>query len=340
MLILGIETSCDETAAAVVENGKRVLSNVVSSQVPLHAKYGGIVPEIASRAHIENIMPVLHEALSSSGRALDEMDAVAVTVGPGLIGALLVGVSTAKALAYSAGVPLVGVNHIEGHLSAIFLESDEVKMPFVLLVVSGGHTHLYLIKDYCDYEKLGQTRDDAAGEAYDKVSKLLGLGYPGGPVIDRLAREEGDPAAVKFPRVFLEGGTSDFSFSGLKTAVLNYVRGLKQERLSDRQVADVCASFQAAVVDVLVRKTVDAAVKTGVENIVVAGGVASNGALRENLRKAAEAAGKRLFIPSPALCTDNAAMVAAAGYHLFKAGKVAALDLNPQANLPLEKMHI
>ena len=339
MLILGIETSCDETAAAVVENGKRVLSNVVSSQVPLHAKYGGIVPEIASRAHIENIMPIINEALSSSGRRLDEMDAIAVTVGPGLIGALLVGVSTAKALAYSAGVPLVGVNHIEGHLSAIFLESDEVRMPFVLLVVSGGHTHLYLIRDCCDYEKLGQTRDDAAGEAYDKVSKLLGLGYPGGPVIDRLAKE-GDPAAVRFPRIFLEGGTSDFSFSGLKTAVLNYVRGLKQERLSDRQVADICASFQAAVVDVLVRKTVDAAVKTRVENIVIAGGVASNGALREDLRKAAEAAGKRVFVPSPALCTDNAAMVAAAGYHLFKAGKTAALDLNPQANLPMDKMHI
>lgn len=335
MLILGIETSCDETAASVVEDGRKILSNVVSSQVELHAKYGGIVPEIASRAHIENIMPVVHEALTSSGKGLRDMGAVAVTAGPGLIGALLVGVSAAKALSYSAGIPLIGVNHIEGHLSAIFLEDNEVTMPFVLLVVSGGHTHLYLVRGCCDYVKLGQTRDDAAGEAYDKVAKLLGLGYPGGPVIDRLSRE-GDPKAIKFPRSYLEEGTFDFSFSGLKTAVLTAVRGLGTDKLTEGKIADICASFQAAVVDVLVRKTVDAAAANGVADIVIAGGVASNRALREGLAKAAEAAGRRVFIPSPGLCTDNAAMVAAAGYNLFKAGKTSGLDLNPQANLPLE----
>jgi N6-L-threonylcarbamoyladenine synthase len=356
LLILGIETSCDDTAAAVVEDGKIIRGSVVSSQVELHAKYGGIVPEVASRAHIENILPAIHEALESAGMTLADIDAVAVTVGPGLIGALLVGVSAAKALAYTINVPLIGVNHIEGHLSAIFLESDEVSMPFVLLVVSGGHSHLYLVRDYCVYEKLGQTRDDAAGEAYDKVAKLLGLGYPGGPVIDSLARKaNGD--TLRFPRTYLEPGSLDFSFSGLKTAVLNYVRGLGvappppspppqvgrgvgMVRLPEDMIIKICASFQAAVVDVLVKKTVLAARQTGVENIVVAGGVASNSALRAGLARAAETEGKRVFIPSPLLCTDNAAMVAAAGYHLFKAGKLAGLDLNPQANLPLERMHI
>ncbi|HLB25335.1 MAG TPA: tRNA (adenosine(37)-N6)-threonylcarbamoyltransferase complex transferase subunit TsaD [Nitrospirota bacterium] len=349
MLILGIETSCDETAAAVVEDGKKILSNVVSSQVELHAKYGGIVPELASRAHIENIMPVVHEALEASGKKLGELDGVAVTVGPGLIGALLVGVSAAKALAYSAGIPLAGVNHIEGHLSAIFLESDEVYMPFVLLVVSGGHTHLYLVRGWCEYEKLGQTRDDAAGEAYDKVAKLLKLGYPGGPIIDRLSREAsekdmasglGRAGAIKFPRTYLEPGSFDFSFSGLKTAVMNHVKGLGPAGPTREQVAEICSSFQEAVVDVLVKKTVGAAKATGVDGIVVAGGVASNGALRSALKEAADAAGKKLLIPSPALCTDNAAMVAAAGYHLLRLGRTAGLDLNPQANLPLEKMRV
>jgi len=337
MLVLGIETSCDETAAAVVEDGRKILSNVVSTQVELHAKYGGIVPEVASRAHIENIMPVIHEALAGSGRNLLDMDSIAVTMGPGLIGALLVGVSAAKALSYASGVPLVGVNHIEGHLSSIFLESDEIELPFVLLVVSGGHTHLYNVRSYGSYEKLGQTRDDAAGEAYDKVSKLLGLGYPGGPVIDRLAKA-GDPGAIKFPRTYLDNGSLDFSFSGLKTAVLNHVRGLKTDAIPARQCADICASFQAAVVDVLVKKTVDAARKTGIKNIVVAGGVASNSALREAMIKAAEAEGRRVFIPSPGLCSDNAAMVAAAGFFLHGMGRVSGLDMNPQANLPLERM--
>ncbi|MBI5696084.1 MAG: tRNA (adenosine(37)-N6)-threonylcarbamoyltransferase complex transferase subunit TsaD [Nitrospirae bacterium] len=338
LLILGIETSCDETAAAVVEDGRRILSNVISSQVELHAQYGGIVPELASRAHIENIMPVIDEALVKSGKRLNELDAVAVTAGPGLIGALLVGVSAAKALAYTAGLPLVGVNHIEGHLSAIFLERDDVEMQFVLLVVSGGHTHIYLVRGCCDYEKLGQTRDDAAGEAYDKVAKLMGLGYPGGPVIDRLA-SAGDPKKVKFPRSRLEPGSLDFSFSGLKTAVLNHVRAYKGVPIPEADVADICASFQAAVVEVLVEKTVQAAVATGARDIVIAGGVAANRALRDGLTAAAGKAGKRALIPSPILCTDNAAMIAAAGYRLFMAGKVSGLDLNPQANLPMERMH-
>ena len=337
MLVLGIETSCDETAAAVVEDGRKILSNVVSTQVELHAKYGGIVPEVASRAHIENIMPVIHEALEGSRKGLKDMDSIAVTMGPGLIGALLVGVSAAKALSYASGVPLVGVNHIEGHLSSIFLESDEIELPFILMVVSGGHTHLYNVKSYCGYEKLGQTRDDAAGEAYDKVAKLLGLGYPGGPVIDMLAKA-GDPSAIKFPRTYLDNGSLDFSFSGLKTAVMNHVRGLKTDDIPAKQVADICASFQAAVVDVLVKKTVDAARKTGINRIVVAGGVASNSALRESMTAAAEAEGRRIFIPSPGLCSDNAAMVAAAGFYLHGMGRTSGLDMNPQANLPLERM--
>ena len=336
MLILGIETSCDETAAAVVEDGRRILSNVVSSQVDIHARFGGIVPELASRAHILNIMPVIDEALGSSGKKLAEMDAVAVTYGPGLIGALLVGVSAAKAIAYSEGLPFIGVNHIEGHLSAIFLESEEVSYPFILLVVSGGHTHIYHVRGCCDYEKLGQTRDDAAGEAYDKVAKLLGLGYPGGPVIDSLSTK-GDASKIKFPRSYLEAGTLDFSFSGLKTAVMTHVRGLKTEVLPEQEIADICASFQASVVDVLVKKTVEAAVVSGVQNIVLAGGVAANGGLRDGMKKAADSAGRRLFLPSPGLCTDNAAMVAAAGFNLLMAGRKSGLDLNPQANLPLEK---
>jgi N6-L-threonylcarbamoyladenine synthase len=337
MLILGIETSCDETAAAVVEDGRKIISNVVSSQIDIHAKFGGIVPELASRAHIENIMPVVDEALRESGKKLSELDGIAVTAGPGLIGALLVGVSAAKALAFSSGLPLVGVNHIEGHLSAIFLEAQDIEFPFVLLVVSGGHTHLYLVRGYCMYEKLGQTKDDAAGEAYDKVAKLLGLGYPGGPVVDRLAKE-GDPAAVKLPRAFMGADSLDFSFSGIKTAVLNHVRSDK-DGLTDARIKDICASFQAAVVDVLVGKTIQAALKNGARGIVIAGGVAANRELRARLKAAGDENGIRVFLPSPGLCTDNAAMVAAAGYHLFRLGKSSGLDLNPQANLPLEKMH-
>jgi len=336
MLVLGIETSCDETAAAVVRDGYDVLSNVVSSQVGVHASFGGIVPELASRAHTVNIIPVIDEALRTSGKGLHEVDAVAVTMGPGLIGALLVGVSAAKALAYSAGKPLIGVNHIEGHLSAIFLEDEKVEFPFVLLIVSGGHTHLYLVRDCCAYEKLGQTRDDAAGEAYDKVAKLLGLGYPGGPIIDGLARQ-GDPSGFKFPRAKLGKQSLDFSFSGLKTAVMLRVKELGgPENLDETAMKDLCASFQEAVVDVLVEKTVHASRKAGVGRIVVGGGVAANGALREGLANACGNEGISLHLSSPSYCTDNAAMIAAAGYRLFRAGRTSGLDLNPRPNLPLE----
>jgi len=337
LLILGIETSCDETAAAVVEDGTRILSNVISSQVDVHARFGGIVPELASREHIRNILPVVHEALVSSGSTLGGMDAVAVTCGPGLIGALLVGVSAAKSLAYSAGIPVVGVNHIEAHMSAVFLEHPDASYPFVLLVVSGGHTHLYLVNSCCDYSKLGQTRDDAAGEAYDKVAKLLGLGYPGGPLIDRLAAG-GDPEAVKLPRALLEPGSLDFSFSGLKTAVMYHVKSLGGAP-DGSALSDICASFQRAVVDVLVAKTMIAVETTGVNAVVVAGGVASNSALREGLTAVSRERGVRLYLTSPELCTDNAAMVAAAGYRLISSGRTSGLDLNPTANLPLEKMH-
>ncbi|MGC2423269.1 MAG: tRNA (adenosine(37)-N6)-threonylcarbamoyltransferase complex transferase subunit TsaD [Nitrospirota bacterium] len=340
MYILGIETSCDETAAAVVEDGSVILSNVVSTQIELHRKWGGIVPEIASRAHIENIMPVLHECLQNSGRKLSDMDAIAVTVGPGLIGALLVGVSAAKALAYSAKLPLVAVNHIEGHLGAALLGAHDIKLPLVMLVVSGGHTHLYYVRGFRDYEKLGQTRDDAAGEAYDKVAKLMGLPYPGGPVIDKIASEASmaGGAPIKFPRAYLEAGSLDFSFSGLKTAVLNFVRGQKETELSDELRARICKEFQNAVVDVLVKKSVQAVKNKNAGTLVVTGGVASNSALRSALTIASGENNFRLVVPGPDLCTDNAAMVAAAGYHLFRMGATAGLDLNPQANLPLEKM--
>ena len=339
MYILGIETSCDETAAAVVEDGSVVLSNVISSQVDLHRKWGGIVPEIASRAHMENIMPVLHEALSASGKRLSDIGAIAVTIGPGLIGALLVGVSAAKAMAYSAHIPLVGVNHIEGHMGAALLESPDMQMPFVMLVVSGGHTHLYYVRGFRDYEKLGQTRDDAAGEAYDKVAKLMGLPYPGGPVIDRIAGEYAPRASVnggpKFPRAYLEAGSLDFSFSGLKTAVLNYVRG---RDMSDETIGLVCREFQDAAVEVLVKKSVQAVKNKNAGTLVAAGGGASNSALRSALLSASRENGFRLVIPRPEFCTDNAAMVAASGYRLFKLGAASGLDLNPQANLPMEKM--
>jgi tRNA N6-adenosine threonylcarbamoyltransferase len=351
MYILGIETSCDETAAAVVEDGSVILSNVVSTQIELHRKWGGIVPEIASRAHIENIMPVLHEALENSGKRLSDMSAIAVTMGPGLIGALLVGVSAAKALAYSAKLPLVAVNHIEGHLGAALLGAHDIKLPLVMLVVSGGHTHLYYVRGFRDYEKLGQTRDDAAGEAYDKVAKLLGLSYPGGPVIDKIASEASlsaggrgaQCAAARFPRAYLEAGSLDFSFSGLKTAVLNFVRGggrppSDKTVLPDELIAQICREFQNAVVEVLVKKSVQAVKNKNAGTLVVTGGVASNSALRAALTSAAQENNFRLVIPGAELCTDNAAMVAAAGYHLFKMGATAGLDLNPQANLPLEKM--
>jgi N6-L-threonylcarbamoyladenine synthase len=339
MIVLGIDTSCDDTSASVVEDGKKILSNVVSNQSEIHAKYGGIVPELASRRHIEMIQPVVDEALRAAGAQLSDISAVAVCHGPGLIGSLLIGCSFAKALCYSRGIPLVAVNHLEGHILSVFLETPSPKFPFLSLVVSGGHTSLYLARDYGLYSELGRTRDDAAGEAYDKVSKLLGLGYPGGPIIDKLARQ-GDPRTIDFPRAYLPE-TLDFSFSGMKTAVLNFLRSCAAGRDTRLDAGDVklveniSASFQAAVIDVLVRKTEWAIRKKRVDNVTLSGGVAANSALRERIKKMAEERGVEVFVPPPALCTDNAAMIAVAGYHRFLKGEIAGLDLNPKAYLPL-----
>ncbi len=332
-LILGIETSCDETAAAVVEGGTRVRSNVVSSQVDLHAKYGGVVPEIASRRHLELILPIIKEAIDGAGIGLDDLDAVAVTQGPGLVGALLVGVATGKALAYARGIPLIGVNHLEGHIYANFLSGEPPEFPLVCLVVSGGHTDLLYIEDHGRVEVLGRTRDDAAGEAFDKVARTLGLGYPGGPQVDALA-QKGDPAALAFPRAYLEEGSLDFSFSGLKTAVLVY---LEKEKEADHPVnrADVAASFQNAVVDVLVDKTLAAAQRKAAKRIILAGGVAANTRLRSELALRARNLGLQVSFPPPALCTDNAAMIASAGYFTWLRRGASPLNLNAVPNLEL-----
>ncbi|MEJ2696698.1 MAG: tRNA (adenosine(37)-N6)-threonylcarbamoyltransferase complex transferase subunit TsaD [Candidatus Sulfobium sp.] len=337
MLIIGIDTSCDDTSAAVVEDGRRIISNVISSQSDIHSKYGGIVPELASRRHIEMIIPVVDEALKKAGITLNEVSAVAVCHGPGLIGSLLVGCSFAKAACFARGKPLVAVNHLEGHILSPCLEKEAPEFPFLSLIVSGGHTSLYIAKGYGEYIELGRTRDDAAGEAYDKVSKLLGLGYPGGPIIDGLARE-GDPKAIDFPRAYLPE-TFDFSFSGLKTAVLNFLRSAQKNSggsaLPSRLVNDLAASFQAAVVDVLVRKTEWAIKKKWIRRIAISGGVAANSGLRKRMKEMAEERESEVFMPSLALCTDNAAMIAAAGYHKFIKGEFAGLDLNPQAYLRL-----
>lgn len=339
MLILGIDTSCDDTSASVVQDGTKIVSNIVSSQSEIHAKYGGIVPELASRRHIEMIRPVVDEAVRKAGASLQDIAAVAVCHGPGLIGSLLIGCSFAKALCYSKKIPLVAVNHIEGHILSAFLEMPSPGFPFLSLVVSGGHTSLYLARDYGRYSELGRTRDDAAGEAYDKVSKLLGLGYPGGPVIDGLAGR-GDPRAIDFPRAYLPE-TFDFSFSGMKTSVLNFLRSqtLRQDKecyaQNTRLVHDIAASFQAAVVDVLVRKTEWAVKKNQVDRVTLSGGVAANSELRKRMKEMGKEKGVTVFVPPAALCTDNAAMIAAAGYHHFLKGEIAALDLNPRAYLPL-----
>ncbi|MBI1988071.1 MAG: tRNA (adenosine(37)-N6)-threonylcarbamoyltransferase complex transferase subunit TsaD [Nitrospinae bacterium] len=325
MLILGIETSCDETAAAVVEEGLRVRSNIVSSQLELHSPYGGVVPELACRMHVENILPVISEALSEGGVSLEEIDLIAVTRGPGLIGALLVGLSTAKGLAYAQRKPLVGVNHLVGHIYAAFLEQPSVPFPFLALVVSGGHTELYRVKEHARYTLLGSTRDDAAGEAFDKVAKMLDLGYPGGPIIDRSARQ-GDPQAIDFPRAYLGKDSLDFSFSGLKTAVQIYLKRHPQllaQEAEERSawVCNVAASFQQAVVEVLVAKTIQAAQREKVASILLVGGVACNTLLRRELRARGEEIGLPVFYPSPVLCTDNAAMIACAAYfHGLKEG--------------------
>ena len=332
-LILAIESSCDETAASVVKNGRTVLSNVISSQIELHKLYGGVVPEIASRKHIEKINQVVEAALAEAGVSLDNLDAIGVTYGPGLVGALLVGVAEAKAIAYAKKLPLVGVHHIEGHVSANYIEHPDLEPPFLCLIVSGGHTHLVIVKDYGVFEILGRTRDDAAGEAFDKVARAIGLGYPGGPKIDKLSRE-GNPDAIVFPRAKVGDCPYDFSFSGVKSAVLNYLNGchMKGEPVVE---ADVAASFQKAVCDVLVEHAVQAVKDYGIPKLALAGGVASNSALREAMKAACEKEGVSFYYPSPILCTDNAAMIGAAAYYEDIAGKRDGLDLNAVPNLKL-----
>lgn len=334
MYTLGIETSCDETAAAVLRDDK-VLSSVVSSQIDVHKKYGGVVPELASREHLKNLLPIIREALASASVSLRDIGLVSVTYAPGLIGALLVGVSAAKAIAYAQNIPFIGVHHGEGHILAAHIEYPDIGYPYVALLVSGGHTALYHVKGLGEYRMLGQTRDDAAGEAYDKVAKLLGLEYPGGPVIDHLARK-GNPEAVNFPRGQIDG--YDFSFSGLKTAVRSHValfmtrdKGIDQAL----NVKDIAASFQAAVVDTLVEKTIRAAAETGVGKIVVAGGVAANSLLRERMSEEGRKRGIALCLPGMLYCIDNAAMIALAGYLRFERGETSGLGLNPRASMPL-----
>lgn len=335
VLVLGIESSCDDTGAAVVKDGKQIISNRVSSQVEVHCKYGGVVPELASRRHIENIIPVLQSALDEADVTLDEIDGVAVTCGPGLVGSLLVGLSVAKSIAYVKGKPLVGVNHIDGHLCAVFLERDDVMFPFVGLVVSGGHTSLYRVEGVGRTRSLGHTRDDAAGEVFDKVAKVLELGYPGGPIIDSMAKS-GNPGAIRFPRGLSAPKTLlDFSFSGLKTAVINHVKTVPIEEVDGDRLRGVVSSFQEAVVDVLVRKTRQAARQERLERIVVSGGVASNSRLRERFHAMAKEEGLEVYFPSPGLCTDNAAMIGMVGYHLFQRGWTSPLSLNACANLPI-----
>lgn len=331
--ILAIESSCDETAAAVVVNGRDVRSNVISSQIALHTLYGGVVPEIASRKHIEKINQVIEQALSDASVTLDDIDAIGVTYGPGLVGALLVGVAEAKAISYAKNIPLVGVHHIEGHISANYIENKELEPPFLCLVVSGGHTHLVKVLDYGKYEILGRTRDDAAGEAFDKVARAIGLGYPGGPKIEKVSHE-GNPHAMEFPRAKIEDGPYDFSFSGLKSAVLNYINGCNMKGIEVVQ-ADVAASFQKAVTDVLVGNAMKAIDEFKMDKFAIAGGVASNGTLRETMREACEKKGVKFYHPSPIFCTDNAAMIGVAAYYDFLAGKRDGLDLNAIPNLKL-----
>lgn len=333
VLILAIETSCDETAAAVVKNGRYVMSNVISTQIELHKKYGGVVPEIASRMHIQNINPVIQEALDKADVTLDDIDAIGVTYGPGLVGALLVGVVEAKAIAFAKQKPLVGVHHIEGHIAANYIEDPGLIPPFICLIVSGGHSHLVNVKDYGEYEILGRTRDDAAGEAFDKVARAIGLGYPGGPKIDKLA-QEGNSHAIEFPRASVQDCVYDFSFSGVKSAVLNYLNSCQMKNIQINK-ADIAASFQAAVVDVLVEKTVKLANEKGSEIIALAGGVAANQGLRKAMAKACEENGITLKYPSISLCTDNAAMIGSAAYFDYIKGIRHGWNLNAIPNLKL-----
>ena len=333
MRILAIESSCDETAAAVVENGTGVLSNIINTQIELHKIYGGVVPEIASRKHIENISSVVEEALSSANMTLDDIDAVATTYGPGLVGALLVGVSTAKAISFAAKKPLVAVHHIKGHICANYIEHKDLEPPFVCLVASGGHSHIVYVKSYLEYEVLARTMDDAAGEAFDKVARVLGLGYPGGPKIQALAKT-GNPDSIHFPRVNMGDEGFDFSFSGVKTAVINYVH-TKEQKGGEINKADVAASFQEAVIDVLSDHLLSCAKKTGVETIALAGGVAANEPLRDRVLKKAKKEGFRFYCPSLSLCTDNAAMIGCAAYFEAQAGNFADMTLNAVPSLSL-----
>ena len=331
-LILAIESSCDETAAAIVKNGKEVLSNIISSQIALHTIYGGVVPEIASRKHVENIDGVILEALNQANVTLQDIDAIAVTYGPGLVGALLVGLAEAKALSFALKKPLIGVHHIEGHICANYIENKEFEPPFVALVVSGGHTHIVFVPEYGKYEILGKTRDDAVGEAYDKVARAIGMGYPGGPKIDAAAKKGKE--TIHFPRIFLEEDSYDFSFSGLKSAVLNYIN--KANMMGEKIVAeDVAASFQATVIDVLLEKTMRAVKQKGVYKIALAGGVASNSALRQRMKEECQKRGYLLNIPAPVLCTDNAAMIGCAAYYEYQKGVRDSLDLNANPSLKL-----
>ena len=332
-LTLAFESSCDETAIAVRADGRQVLSNVISSQIDIFKNFGGVVPEIASRHHLENISGVLDDALAQADVTLDDIDLIGVTYGPGLIGALLVGVATAKAIAFAKNIPLVGVHHLMGHISANLIQYPELEPPFMALIVSGGHTEIVDVKDYTTCQILGGTRDDAVGEAYDKVARVLGLGYPGGPKIDKIAKE-GNPQAIPFKRVYLEKDSFDFSFSGLKTAVLNYIN---QEKQAGREIVreDVAASFQQAVMDVVVKKAIEAVKQKQEDKLVLAGGVAANSKLRQMLQEACDREGIRLYRPDPVLCTDNGAMIGSAAYYKYKSGKTDDLDLEAYANLPL-----
>lgn len=333
MLILGIESSCDETAAAVVKDGREVLSNIINTQIEIHKKFGGVVPEVASRRHIETIDAVIDEALEKANVTFDDIDAIAVTYGPGLVGALLIGVSAAKALAFALKKPLIPVHHIKGHIMANFVAHKDLKPPFVCLVASGGHSHIVNVSDYNKLEIMGRTRDDAAGEAFDKIARVLGLGYPGGPLIDKLAKE-GNKNAVDFPRVRMDKDSLDFSFSGVKTAVINYLHKLEQNG-DDYNKADIAASFQNAVTDVLCEHTIEAAIMKNSKIIALAGGVASNSALREKMTNEAKKHGIDVIYPSPILCTDNAVMIACAGYYGYLDGDFADMTLNAVPSLQL-----
>ncbi len=332
MLVLGVETSCDDTAAAVLQDGQVILANIVSSQDQVHSPYGGVVPELASRQHIRSVMPIVDGALRKAGVTLKDLDGMAVTYGPGLVGSLLVGLSLVKGISFRSGIPYVGVNHLEAHLLAIHLE-HEVPFPYIALLASGGHTLLYCVKGVGDYAHLGGTRDDAAGEAYDKVAKMMGLGYPGGRVIDQLA-QTGDPVAIRFPRAKIKSSAYEFSFSGIKTAVWYYLKS-HAEGESREPAADIAASFQEARAEMLVRPTIKAASAKGVKRIVLSGGVAANSRLRAKMKEDADAAGLSVFYPAPKFCTDNGAMIALAGYHWLKRGRRDDFRLNADADLTL-----